>query len=85
MLPTVLVLASGRGERFKASGGSTHKLQALLGGQTVLARLAQAAGMGWDADSAHSAVYDAEKTADLFCHFVNTWQTLDAAFKAVEN
>jgi ribonuclease T len=30
-------------------------------------------------------VYDAEKTADIFCHIVNTWQTLDAAFKAVEN
>ena len=37
-LPTVLVMASGRGERFKASGGSTHKLQAALCGQTVLER-----------------------------------------------
>jgi molybdenum cofactor cytidylyltransferase len=35
-LPTVLVLASGRGERFTASGGSTHKLQALLAGKPVL-------------------------------------------------
>lgn len=50
MLPTVLVLASGQGERFKASGGSTHKLQALLGGQTVLARTlaaVQASGLSW--------------------------------------
>lgn len=50
MLPTVLVLASGRGERFKASGGSTHKLQALLGGQTVLVRTlatVQASGLPW--------------------------------------
>ncbi len=36
MTPVVLVLASGRGERFRAAGGSTHKLQAPLGGQTVL-------------------------------------------------
>lgn len=36
MQPVVIVLASGRGERFLASGGRTHKLQALLGGQTVL-------------------------------------------------
>src|SRR3954468_17400339 len=37
-LPVVLVLASGRGERFVASGGSGSKLQALLGGRPVLAR-----------------------------------------------
>lgn len=36
MRPVVLVLASGRGERFRASGGATHKLQALLGDKTVL-------------------------------------------------
>ena len=36
MRPTVIVLASGRGERFLASGGGTHKLQALLDGKTVL-------------------------------------------------
>lgn len=35
-LPTALVLASGRGERFLASGGATHKLKALLGGKAVL-------------------------------------------------
>lgn len=34
--PTALVLASGRGERFLASGGGTHKLQALLSGKPVL-------------------------------------------------
>jgi molybdenum cofactor cytidylyltransferase len=34
--PVVLVLASGRGERFVASGGQGSKLQALLGGRTVL-------------------------------------------------
>lgn len=35
-LPTVIVLAAGRGERFIASGGSTHKLAALLAGKPVL-------------------------------------------------
>jgi molybdenum cofactor cytidylyltransferase len=36
MLPTVIVLASGRGERFLASGGQSHKLQALLLDKPVL-------------------------------------------------
>ncbi len=34
--PTVLILASGRGERFTASGGQGSKLQALLNGKPVL-------------------------------------------------
>ncbi len=34
--PTVIVLASGRGERFTASGGQVHKLQALLGGKKII-------------------------------------------------
>ena len=34
--PTVLILASGRGERFVASGGTGSKLQALLHGRPVL-------------------------------------------------
>ncbi len=40
-------------------------------GQTVLAKAVTVAGMPWDASSAHSAVYDAERTADLFCHICN--------------
>ena len=43
-------------------------------GQTVLARAVAAAGLEWNADEAHSAVYDAERTAELFCHIVNGWQ-----------
>lgn len=35
-LPVVIVLAAGRGERFTASGGNTHKLAALLAGRPVL-------------------------------------------------
>ena len=34
--PTVLILASGRGERYRAGGGITHKLEALLAGREVL-------------------------------------------------
>lgn len=35
-LPVVIVLAAGRGERFAASGGTVHKLQALLAGKPVI-------------------------------------------------
>jgi ribonuclease T len=40
-------------------------------GQTVLAKAATLAGVGWDSSSAHSATYDAEQTAELFCHVCN--------------
>ncbi|MGH8148476.1 MAG: ribonuclease T [Steroidobacteraceae bacterium] len=40
-------------------------------GQTVLAKAVTVAGLDWDPSSAHSAVYDAERTADLFCHICN--------------
>lgn len=45
-------------------------------GQTVLARAVRAAGMDWDATAAHSAAYDAELTADLFCTIVNRFQPI---------
>ena len=35
-LPVVIVLAAGQGERFAASGGRAHKLQALLAGKRVI-------------------------------------------------
>src|SRR5262252_6054836 len=40
-------------------------------GQTVLAKAIRVAGLEWDADSAHSARYDAERSADLFCLVCN--------------
>ena len=40
-------------------------------GQTVLARAVKLTGVEWDSSSAHSASYDAERTADLFCHICN--------------
>jgi ribonuclease T len=55
----------------------TVSLAGLMFGQTVLARAAQAAGLGWKSSEAHSAVYDAEQTARLFCHVVNRWREFD--------
>jgi ribonuclease T len=52
----------------------TATLAGVALGQTVLARAARAAGMDWDADAAHSAAYDAELTADLFCEIVNRFR-----------
>jgi len=54
----------------------TATLGGLAYGQTVLARAAKAAGIEWDGSQAHSALYDAERTADLFCAIVNHWKAL---------
>lgn len=54
----------------------TVSLAALAFGQTVLARSVIAAGLPWDANQAHSAVYDTQQTAALFCKVCNRW--LDA-------
>lgn len=49
----------------------TATLSALAFGKTVLAKGIKAAGISFDAKNAHSALYDAQKTAELFCHIVN--------------
>lgn len=51
----------------------TVTLAGLAYGQTVLARAVQAAGMEWNSADAHSAMYDAERTAQVFCAVANTW------------
>lgn len=51
----------------------TVTLAGVAYGQTVLARAAHAAGLSWNADEQHSAVYDTERTAQLFCRIVNAW------------
>ena len=51
----------------------TVSLAGLVYGQTVLAKAAQCGGIEWDNNEAHSAIYDAEKTAELFCNIVNQW------------
>lgn len=52
----------------------TASLAGLAYGQTVLARAVQAAGLDWDESQAHSAIYDAETTAALFCRIFNQWE-----------
>lgn len=51
----------------------TATLGGLIYGQTVLSRAVKAAGLDWEEDEAHSALYDAERTAELFCSIVNLW------------
>jgi ribonuclease T len=58
------------------SSFDTATLCGVAYGQTVLSRAVKAAGMKWDEDSAHSAAYDAEITADLFCDILNRFQPL---------
>lgn len=53
-------------------------------GQTVLAKAAIAAGMEWDSSEAHSAAYDAERTADLFCMICNRFRDMYEASLPVE-
>ncbi len=55
----------------------TATLGGLAYGQTVLSRAVQAAGFEWNANEAHSAVYDAERTAALFCAIVHRWRDLE--------
>jgi len=45
-------------------------------GQTVLARAVIAAGLEWDESQAHSAAYDAEMTAEVFCEVVNRYRDI---------
>lgn len=52
----------------------TVSLGAMAYGQTVLARAGKAHGIVWDNEEAHSADYDAEKTAELFCGIINQWR-----------
>ena len=56
------------------SSFDTATLGGLAYGQTVLAKIAEAAGMEWDNSRAHSALYDAEQTAVLFCKIINRWK-----------
>jgi len=54
----------------------TATLGGLAYGQTVLAKACEAADIEFNNGKAHSAAYDAEKTADLFCSIVNRWKDL---------
>ena len=60
----------------------TVTLAALAFGQTVLARACKAAGLEFDGKDAHSALYDTQKTAELFCHILNNYPMLANAMNA---
>jgi ribonuclease T len=53
------------------SSFDTATLAGVVYGQTVLAKALQAAGIAWDSNEAHSALYDAQQTAELFCKVCN--------------
>ena len=54
----------------------TTSLAGLTLGQTVLVKACRAAGIEFDQKEAHSALYDAQKTTELFCFMVNRYKTL---------
>lgn len=54
----------------------TATLAGIALGQTVLAKSCETAGIKFDNEKAHSALYDTEKTAELFCYIVNRWKKL---------
>lgn len=60
----------------------TVTLGGLACGQTVLSRAVEASGRRWNANEAHAAVYDAERTAELFCDIVNRWREMDLYWRA---
>ncbi len=55
----------------------TATLGGLAYGQTVLSKACEVAGMRWDDSDAHSAKYDTEQTAELFCRIVNRWSMFE--------
>lgn len=58
------------------SSFDTATLCGLAFGQTVLSRACEAAGIRFNNEEAHSAKYDCDKTAELFCQIVNRWKDL---------
>lgn len=52
----------------------TAVLSGLAYGQTVLAKACEVADINFDYEEAHSALYDVQKTAHLFCDIVNRWK-----------
>lgn len=79
-LPTVLVLASGKGARFSASGGKVHKLQALLNGKPVLQHTldaVRASGLPWHLeDAGHPGMGDSIAAAVRATQHANGWLIL---------
>lgn len=88
-MPTVVVLASGRGERFLASGGEVHKLQADLCGKTVLQRTldaVQGSGLNWHLEqTAHPGMGDSIAAAVCATADAPGWMVLPADLPLVQS
>src|SRR5512140_2609463 len=86
--PVVLVLASGRGDRFVASGGSGSKLQALLGGVPVLQRTlaaVRASGLPWHLeDPGHEGMGDSIAAAVRATRDAGGWLVLPGDLPLVQ-
>jgi molybdenum cofactor cytidylyltransferase len=86
--PTVIVLASGRGERFLASGGTVHKLSALLGGRPVLEHTLAAvrdSGLPWHLeDAGHPGMGDSIAAAVRATADAGGWLILPADLPLVQ-
>lgn len=65
------------------SSFDTATLAGVAFGQTVLGKALQAAGIAWDSSEAHSAAYDAQRTAELFCMICNEMQALRGSARRV--
>lgn len=87
-MPVVLVLASGRGERFRASGGGVHKLQALLVGRRVIDRTLEAvrvSGLPWHVeDVGHPGMGDSIAAAVRATPDAPGWLVLPADLPLVQ-
>jgi molybdenum cofactor cytidylyltransferase len=88
-LPTVIILASGRGERFTASGGTTHKLQARLAGKTVLQHTLDAArgsGLPWHLEEGvHCGMGDSIAAAVQKTSQADGWLILPADLPLIQS
>lgn len=86
--PTVLILASGRGERFLASGGTTHKLKAHLAGKTVLQHTLDAviaSGLPWHLeDEGHPGMGDSIAAAVAKTPDAAGWLVLPADLPLIQ-
>jgi len=89
LLPTVIVLASGRGARFTASGGAVHKLSATLGGKALIEHTlaaVRASSLPWHVeDAGHPGMGDSIAAAVRATHDAAGWLILPADLPLVQS